>query len=57
MELTKEFLLDFRQNAVNQQQHYLQMVQQAKGAIDTIDYLIAQLERPETESQNAINAV
>lgn len=52
MELTKEFLLDFRQNAVNQQQHYLQMVQQAKGAIDTIDYLISQLEAPEQEKED-----
>ena len=57
MELTKEFLLDFRQNAVNQQQHYLQMVQQAKGAIDTIDFLISQLDAPEQEKQDAINAV
>jgi hypothetical protein len=52
MQLTKEYLLSLRQNAVAQQQHYVNLLQQAKGTIDLIDYLVNQLDLPEQESKN-----
>ncbi len=56
MQLTKEYLLNLRQNAVAQQQHYANLVQQAKGTIDLIDHLVTQLDAPEQESTNAPNS-
>jgi hypothetical protein len=55
MHLTKDYLLSLRQNAVAQQQHHANMVQQAKGTIDLIDHLVDQLDLPEQESNNAPN--
>jgi len=55
MHLTKDYLLSLRQNAVAQQQHHANMVQQAKGTIDLIDHLVNQLDLPEQESTDASN--
>jgi hypothetical protein len=52
MGLTKESLLELRQNAVAKRQELLNMIQQANGAIDMLDHLLQQLEQPELEQQN-----
>lgn len=52
MELTKESLLEIKQNAVVKRQELLNMIQQANGAIDMIDHLLKQLDHPEPEPQN-----
>jgi hypothetical protein len=52
MELTKEYLLELRQNALAKRQHCLDMVQQANGAVDMVNYLLEQLEKLETENGN-----
>jgi hypothetical protein len=54
MQLTKEHLLELKQDAVVKQQHHANMFQQAKGAIDLIDHLINQLDMPEQESVNEL---
>lgn len=56
MVLTKEFLLNLKQNAVAQQQQHLQLVQQAKGAIDIIDYLLSQLDAAQMGNEDAPNS-
>ena len=52
IELSKEYLLELRQNAMAKRQHCLDMVQQANGAIDMVNYLLEQLEKPEAENVN-----
>lgn len=47
MELTKEVLLEVRQQAVNKRQQLYEMLQQANGAIDMVDFLLQKLEEPE----------
>jgi hypothetical protein len=47
MELTKEALLEVRQQAVNKRQQLYEMLQQANGAIDMVDFLLQKLEEPE----------
>jgi len=47
MELTKDRLLEIKQDAVQERDKYLNMIQQANGAIAMIDHLIQQLEAPE----------
>lgn len=54
MELTKEYLVDLRDKSVARRQEYLNMVYQANGAIDMLNLLIQQLDKP--ESQNASNS-
>ena len=56
MALTKEDLLEIRQDAVAKRQQLLEMLQQAKGAIDMIDLLIQKMEEPELEPQDG-NAI
>lgn len=55
MALTKEDLLEIRQNAVNKRQELLNMIQQANGAIDMVDFLIQKMEKAEPESQDDAN--
>jgi len=55
MALTKETLLEIRQDAVAKRQHFLEMIQQANGAIDMIDLLLQKMEEPEPEPQNDAN--
>lgn len=45
MELTKEYLLNLREDALKDRQKYLDMIQQANGAIAMVDFLIGQLEQ------------
>ena len=52
MELTKEALLETRQQAVNKRQQLYEMLQQANGAIDMVDFLLQKLEEPEQNDGN-----
>lgn len=55
MELTKDVLLELRQQAVNKRQQLFEMLQQANGAIDMVDFLLQKLEEPEqTDGQSTI---
>ena len=56
MALTKEDLLEIKQNAVNKRQELLNMIQQANGAIDMIDHLLQKMEQAESEPQDG-NAI
>ena len=47
MELTKDRLLEIKQDAVQERDKYLNMIQQANGAIAMIEHLIQQLDAPE----------
>lgn len=47
MELTKEVLLETRQQAVAKRQQLYEMLQQANGAIDMVDFLLQKLDQPE----------
>jgi hypothetical protein len=49
MELTKEHLVNLRDQAMAKRQEYLNMVHQANGAVDMLNLLIEQLDKPETE--------
>lgn len=53
MNLTKEYLLELRESAVNKRQQLSEMLQQANGAIDLIDLLLQRLEEPENPDGNA----
>ena len=55
-ELDKEYLLNLRNQALEQRQKYLDMVQQANGAIAMVDVLITEIDRKEPESENG-NAI
>ena len=55
MELTKEALLEVRENAVAKRQELFNMIQQANGAIDMIDHLLQKLEQPEPEQDNGLS--
>ncbi len=50
MELTKEALLEVRQQAVTRRQQVFEMLQQANGAIDMVDFLLKKLEEPEQQN-------
>jgi len=47
MSLTKEKLLEFREDALQQRQKYLDGLQQAIGAIAMLDFLIEQAQKEE----------
>ena len=47
MELTKEVLLETRQQAVAKRQQLYEMLQQANGAIDMVDFLLQKIDQPE----------
>jgi hypothetical protein len=57
MGLTKEDLLEVKQQALAKRQHFVEMLQQANGAVDMIDYLLQKLEQENPEQQNGINAI
>lgn len=44
MGLSKERLLEVRQDALAERQKYVEMLQQANGAIAMLDFLLAQCE-------------
>jgi hypothetical protein len=52
MSLTKEVLLETKQLAVQKRQQLYEMLQQANGAIEMVDFLLSKLEEP--EQQDAI---
>ena len=59
MELTKEYLLAIRGDALENRQKYADMLQQANGAIAMVDFLLQQLDahksaEPEKENGDAI---
>lgn len=54
--LDKEYLLDLRNQALEQRQKYSDLIQQANGAIAMVDVLLTELERqdpPDTENRDA----
>jgi len=55
--LDKEYLLGLRSQALEQRQKYLDLVQQANGAIAMVDVLLTELDREEPENSNGNNAV
>jgi hypothetical protein len=50
MELTKETLLEVRQQALAKRQNLFEMLQQANGAIDMIDFLLQKMESEQSEA-------
>jgi hypothetical protein len=55
--LDKDYLLGLRNQALEQRQKYLDLVQQANGAIAMVDVLLTELDREEPENVNADNAI
>jgi hypothetical protein len=49
MELTKEALLEVRDQAIAKRQHLLEVLQQANGAIDMVNHLLQKLEQEKSE--------
>ena len=54
--LDKDYLLGLRGQALEQRQKYLDLIQQANGAIAMVDVLLTELDREEPESVNANDA-
>lgn len=50
--LDREYLLSLKAQATEQRQRYLDMVQQANGAIAMVDVLLTEIDREEPESQD-----
>jgi hypothetical protein len=50
--LDKEYLLGLRNQALEQRQKYLDLIQQANGAIAMVDVLLTELDREEPENQD-----
>ena len=50
--LDKEYLLGLRNQALEQRQRYLDLIQQANGAIAMVDVLLTEIDREEPESQD-----
>jgi len=52
MELDKEYLLNLKNQALTERQNYLDLVQQANGAIAMVDVLLTEIDRQDpTEEQ------
>ena len=54
--LDKEYLLNLRNQALEQRQKHIDLVQQANGAIAMVDVLLTELDREEPENQDG-NAI
>ena len=54
--LDKDYLLGLRNQALEQRQKYLDLVQQANGAIAMVDVLLTEIDREEPENQDG-NAI
>jgi hypothetical protein len=54
--LSKEALLEVRDQALAKRQHLVEMLQQANGAIDMVNYLLEKIqqENPEQDNGDAI---
>ena len=50
--LDKDYLLGLRGQALEQRQKYLDLIQQANGAIAMVDVLLTELNRAEPEQQH-----
>ena len=57
MGLAKEDLLEVKQQALAKRQHLIEVLQQANGAIDMIDYLLQKLEQEQSSQQGDGNAI
>ena len=57
MSLSREDLLEVRQQAIAKRQNLFEMLQQANGAIDMVDYLLQKLEQEKPEQQDGIHAI
>ena len=57
MSLSKEALLEVRQQALVKRQNLFEMLQQANGAIDMVDYLLQKMEQEKPEQQNGDDAI
>ncbi len=57
MSLSKEDLLEVRQQAIAKRQNLFEMLQQANGAIDMVDYLLQKMEQEKPEQQNGDDAI
>ena len=57
MSLSREALLEVRQQAIAKRQNLFEMLQQANGAIDMVDYLLQKLEQEKPEQQNGDDAI
>jgi len=55
MSLSKERLLEFKEDAVRERQKHLDMLQQANGAIAMLDFLLAQCEEETPNSKEKEN--
>ncbi len=55
--LDKEYLLGLRNQALEQRQKYLDLIQQANGAIAMVDVLLTELDREEPENQDGKSTV
>ena len=55
--LDKEYLLGLRNQALEQRQKYIDLVQQANGAIAMVDVLLKELDQEEPENHDGINAI
>jgi hypothetical protein len=51
-ELDKDYLFGLRGQALEQRQKYLDLIQQANGAIAMVDVLLTELNRAEPEQQH-----
>ena len=57
MSLSREDLLEVRQQAIAKRQNLFEMLQQANGAIDMVDYLLQKMEQEKPEQQNGDDAI
>ena len=57
MSLSREALLEVRQQAIAKRQNLFEMLQQANGAIDMVDYLLQKMEQEKPEQQDGIHAI
>jgi hypothetical protein len=55
--LDKDYLLGLRSQALEQRQKYLDLVQQANGAIAMVDVLLTEIDREEPENQDGKSTV
>jgi hypothetical protein len=57
MSLSIEDLLEVRQQAIAKRQNLFEMLQQANGAIDMVDYLLQKMEQEKPEQQDGVDAI
>jgi len=50
--LDKAYLLDLRNQALEQRQKYLDLIQQANGAIAMVDVLLTELDRQDPSAEH-----